>query len=104
MTIITLGDTKQAKKIVEILHAWHPGIDILSRAHNLRAREELLAMDVTEAVPETLEANLRLGEIALWRVGADFDKIAGVIRQARQDGYAVIRHETFRSDKMKKEL
>ena len=93
MTIITLGDTKQAKKIVEILHAWHPGIDILSRAHNLRAREELLAMDVTEAVPETLEASLRLGEIALWRVGADFDKIAGVIRQARQDGYAVIRHE-----------
>jgi K+:H+ antiporter len=104
VTIITLGDTKQAKKIVEILHAWHPGIDILSRAHNLRAREELLAMDVTEAVPETLEASLRLGEIALWRVGADFDKIADVIRQARQDGYAVIRQETFRSDKPKKEL
>ena len=96
--IITLGDTKHAKKIVEILHSWHPGIDILSRAHNLRAREELLAMEVTEAVPETLEASLRLGEIALWRVGADFDRIAGVIRQARQDGYAVIRQETFRSE------
>jgi monovalent cation:proton antiporter-2 (CPA2) family protein len=96
--VITLGDTKKAKKIVETLHAWHPGIDILSRAHNLRAREELLRMDVTEAVPETLEASLRLGEIALWRVGADFDKIAGIIRQARQDGYAVIRNETFRSE------
>ncbi len=96
--VITLGDTKQAKKIVETLHAWHPGIDILSRAHNLRAREELLKMDVTEAVPETLEASLRLGEIALWRVGADFDKIAGVIRQARQDGYAVIRSDTFRAE------
>jgi voltage-gated potassium channel Kch len=95
VVVITLGDTKQAKKIVEILHSWHPGIDILARAHNLRAREELLAMDITEAVPETLEASLRLGEMALWRVGADFDKIAGVIRQARQDGYAVIRQETF---------
>lgn len=102
VVIITLGDTKHAKKIVETLHAWHPGIDILSRAHNLRAREELLAMDVTEAVPETLEASLRLGEIALWRVGADFDKIAGVIRQARLDGYAVIRQETFRAEDKQK--
>lgn len=98
VVVISLGDTKQAKKIVEILHSWHPGIDILSRAHNLRAREELLAMDVTEAVPETLEASLRLGEIALWRAGADFDKISGVLRQARQDGYAIIRHETFRTE------
>jgi len=98
VVVISLGETKQAKKIVEILHSWHPGIDILARAHNLRAREELLAMEVTEAVPETLEASLRLGEMALWRVGADFDKIAGVIRQARLDGYAVIRHETFRAE------
>lgn len=98
VVIITLGETKLAKKIVETLHVWHPGIDILSRAHNLQARDELLALEVTEAVPETLEASLRLGEIALWRVGADFEKISGVIRKARTDGYASIRHETFRTE------
>lgn len=95
LIIVTISQKETTQNIVQVVKRIMPTGDILCRAHNLAAQQELIQMGVSEAIPETLEASLRLGEIALWRAGGDFEETAAVLNKCRQQNYQLLRDNTF---------
>ena len=61
------------------------------RARDLATRDRLVAAGVNEAIPETIQLSMSLGEAVLRRIGAPDEQIQAVIDTMRQDNYANLR-------------
>ena len=86
--VITIDQPATADRIVVALREFFPDLPIFARARDLPHSSRLEAGGATQAVPETLEASLQLGAIAMTSMGASSDEVIGIIEELREDDYA----------------
>jgi voltage-gated potassium channel Kch len=86
--IITIDQPATADSIVAALREFFPDLPIFARAQDLVHGRRLETEGASQAVPETLEASLQLGAIAMTSMGARTDEVMGIIQELRKDDYA----------------
>jgi len=86
--LVTIDQAATADHIVAVLHEFFPDMLIFVRARDLLHGRRLETQGATQAVPETLEASLQLGAIAMTSMGASSDEVIGIIQEFRKDDYA----------------
>ena len=94
LIILTVDHAGTTLRAVSLLRNTYPGIPIIARARDLEASAGLLEAGATQAYPETIEASLRLGAMALQMVGAPGDNVDLLIQGVREKGYALVRDES----------
>ena len=70
------------------LREFFPDLPIFVRAQDLVHSRRLETEGATLAVPETLEASLQLGAIAMTSMGVRSDDVMGIMQELRKDDYA----------------
>lgn len=86
--IITIDDPPTADRIVEALHQISPSLPVFVRARDRPHSRSLEAKGAIRAVPETLEASLQLGAIAMTSMGLSSSDVMGILQELRNDDYA----------------
>ncbi len=69
LVVVTLDDTEAAAKVVRAVYRLRADLPILARAKDSATADLFRQLGATQAVPETLEASIRLGRIALDTLG-----------------------------------
>lgn len=85
--VVTIDQPAAADGIVEAVHEFFPDLPVFVRARDLLHGRRLEAEGATQAVPETLEASLQLGAIAMTSMGVSTDDVAGIIQELRDNDY-----------------
>ncbi len=70
------------------LHQFSPELPIFVRARDMLHGRRLEMAGATQAVPETTEASLQLGAIAMTSMGVSSDDVMGIMQELRNDNYA----------------
>jgi len=86
--IVTIDQPEAADHIVSALHEFCPELPTFARASDLQHGRRLEKAGATQAVPETLEASLQLGAIAMASMGISSDEVQGIVDELRTDDYA----------------
>jgi voltage-gated potassium channel Kch len=86
--VVTIDQPATVDRIVAALREFFPDLPIFVRAQDLVHGRRLETEGATQAVPETLEASLQLGAIAMTSLGASSDEVMGIIQKLRNDDYA----------------
>jgi len=86
--VVTIDQPATANRIVAVLHEFFPDMPVFVRARDLLHGRRLETEGATQAVPETLEASLQLGAIAMTSMGARSDDVMGIIQALRSADYA----------------
>ena len=86
--VVTIDQPATADRIVASLRAFFPELSIFVRARDLVHGRRLEIAGATRAVPETLEASLQLGAIAMTEMGTSADEVLGIVENLRNDDYA----------------
>lgn len=86
--VVTIDQPATADRIVAALHEFFPDLPVFVRARDLRHGRRLETAGATQAIPETLEASLQLGAIAMTSMGVRSDEITGILQELRNDDYA----------------
>ncbi len=86
--VITIGQAAMADRIVVAAHEYFPDLLIFVRARDLPHGRHLEKEGATQTIPETLEASLQLGAIAMSSMGASSDEVMGIKQALRNDDYA----------------
>ena len=86
--IVTL-DTAVVDDVVRAVRSRRPDVMIVARAHDAQHARHLYTLDVTDTVPETIEASLQLAESALVGLGVPMGAVIASIHERRE----TIRHE-----------
>lgn len=94
LAVLTINRGPAALQAVSHLRNIYPQVPIIARARDLDECAQLLEAGVTQAFPETLEASLRLGAIALQMVGAPAGNAEMLLQGVRDKGYELVRNET----------
>lgn len=89
--VVTIDQPAEADRIVAALHEFFPDLPVFARARDLQHSRRLETEGATQAVPETLEASLQLGAIAMTSMGTSSDEVLGIIEDLRDDDYAILR-------------
>jgi len=82
--IVTL-DTAVVDDVVRAVRARRPDIMIVARAHDAAHARHLYTLDVTDTVPETIEASLQLAESALVGLGVPMGAVIASIHERREE-------------------
>ncbi len=85
--VVTIDEPAMADHIVAALHEFFSDLPIFVRAQDLLHGRHLEMEGATQAVPETLEASLQLGAIAMTSMGATSDEVMEIIQDLRKDDY-----------------
>ncbi len=85
--VITIDQPATADRMVAALHEFFPDLPILARARDLLHGRRLETQGATRAVPETLEASLQLGAIAMTSMGVTTDEVMEIKQDLRKDDY-----------------
>ena len=83
---VTMDNPVKAEEIVRIARQENPGIKIIARARDERHAMKLYLAGVTEAVPETIESSLQLGEALLVETGVPMGLAIASVHE-RRDGF-----------------
>ena len=83
--MITLDSSQAVERVVDTIRSVHPHVQLFVRARDLATRDRLVAAGVNEAIPETIQLSMSLGEAVLRRIGAPDEQIQAVIDTMRQD-------------------
>jgi len=94
LVVVTIDHAATAHRAVSHLRDAFPRVPVIVRARDLEACARLLEAGATEALPETIEASLRLGEKALQMVGAPSEAVDLLLQGVRESGYGLVRRET----------
>jgi CPA2 family monovalent cation:H+ antiporter-2 len=86
--IVTL-DTAAVDDVVKAVRARRPDVMIVARAHDAQHARHLYTLQVTDTVPETIEASLQLAESALVELGVPMGLVIASIHERRE----AVRHE-----------
>jgi CPA2 family monovalent cation:H+ antiporter-2 len=86
--IVTL-DTSAVDDVVRAVRGRRPDVLIVARAHDADHARHLYTLNVTDTVPETIEASLQLAESALVGLGVPMGLVIASIHDRREE----IRHE-----------
>lgn len=83
---VTMDNPAKAEEIVKIARQENPAIKIIARARDERHAMKLYLAGVTEAVPETIESSLQLGEALLVETGIPMGLAIASVHE-RRDGF-----------------
>jgi voltage-gated potassium channel Kch len=86
--IVTIDQPAVSDRIVASLRAFFPDLPMFVRARDLVHGRRLESGGATRAVPETLEASLQLGAIAMTGMGASADEAMAIVQTLRDGDYA----------------
>lgn len=87
--VIVTIDTAVVDDVVRAVRSRRPDVMIIARAHDAQHARHLYTLDVTDTVPETIEASLQLAESALVGLGVPMGAVIASIHERRES----IRHE-----------
>ena len=87
--VIVTIDTAVVDDVVRAVRARRPDVMIVARAHDAQHARHLYTLDVTDTVPETIEASLQLAESALVGLGVPMGLVIASIHERRE----MVRHE-----------
>lgn len=82
--VIVTIDTAVVDDVVRAVRARRPDVMIVARAHDARHARHLYTLDVTDTVPETIEASLQLAESALVGLGVPMGLVIASIHERRE--------------------
>lgn len=91
LVVVTINSHEQALRTVSHLNNVYPHVPVIVRARDLEACGHLLQAGATEALPEAIEASLRLGEKALQMLGSPDDNIGLLMKGVRDGDYELVR-------------
>jgi monovalent cation:H+ antiporter-2, CPA2 family len=83
--VVTMDGGTSVDDVVASVHRERPDLPIICRARDANHAGHLYALGVREAVPETFEASLQLGEALLVEVGVPMGKVIATVHQMRAD-------------------
>lgn len=83
---VTMDNPAKAEEIVRMARRENPDIKIIARARDERHAMKLYLAGVTEAVPETIESSLQLGEALLVESGIPMGLAIAAVHE-RRDGF-----------------
>lgn len=82
--IIVTIDTSAVDDVVRAVRARRSDVMIIARAHDAQHARHLYTLDVTDTVPETIEASLQLAESALVGLGVPMGLVIASIHERRE--------------------
>lgn len=91
--IVTIDQTAAVDHIISAVQEVAPDIKIFARARDLVHARKLEVMGAAEAIPESLEASLQLGSIAMTSLGVNPGDALAIVQDIRNDDYASVRRE-----------
>jgi CPA2 family monovalent cation:H+ antiporter-2 len=89
--VITFADTRQALKVLHLVHELAPRLPVIVRAHDDTELDVLKKAGATEVVPEALESSLMLASHALVVMGVPLRRVVHRVQAARDERYASLR-------------
>ena len=85
---VALDNVSTARDTILTVRNIAPRVKIFARARNLADSQELLTLNVTQALPETIESSFMLASGVLSHLGISDSKINGLLDNLRTDNYA----------------
>lgn len=98
---ITMDNPAQVDEILKLARTRRPDLKIIARARDERHAMRLYQAGVTEAVPETIEASLQLGEAVLVETGVPMGLAIAAVHE-RRDGFRKLLGRPNRRDEVAK--
>ena len=89
--VVTLDNAAATEETTALLRAVFPQVPVVVRGRDLASCDRLLALGVSEAIPESVQLSTSVGEALLRRIGAPQAQIEAVLAAVRQDNYAQLR-------------
>jgi CPA2 family monovalent cation:H+ antiporter-2 len=89
--VITFADTRQALKVLHLVHELAPRLPVIVRAHDDTELDVLKKAGATEVVPEALESSLMLASHALVVMGVPLRRVVHRVQAARDERYSSLR-------------
>jgi CPA2 family monovalent cation:H+ antiporter-2 len=83
--VVTMDSPEATEEVVAAALSIRPDLNIVARARDAQQAARLYKLGVTDAVPETIEASLRLSEALLARIGTPMESVVASIRQRRDE-------------------
>lgn len=83
---VTMDNQVRVDEVVRVARALRSDLKIIARARDERHAQRLYAAGVTEAVPETIESSLQLGEALLVETGVPMGLAIASVHE-RRDGF-----------------
>ena len=91
LVVLTIDDGPAAVRAATLIRFHAPQMNIVARARDLKTSDALHQAGVSHALPETLEASLRLAAQSLEALGASTDESDMLLRGVRHTGYQLVR-------------
>ena len=91
LVVLTVDDGTAAVRAATLIRAHAPQMNIVARARDLKTSDALHQAGVRHALPETLEASLRLAAQSLEALGASTDESDMLLRGVRHTDYQLVR-------------
>ncbi|WP_085027809.1 cation:proton antiporter [Ensifer aridi] len=83
--VVTLGNADAVESIVRSARSERPDLTIVARARDAMHATELYELNVTDAVPETIEASLQLSQAVLVDIGIPMGLVIASIHEKRDE-------------------
>ncbi|HEY4545372.1 MAG TPA: cation:proton antiporter [Pedomonas sp.] len=83
--VVTMGHPASVEVLVAIARAERPDLLIVARARDAEQAARLYRAGATDAVPETLEASLQLGETLLVDLGVPMGRVIASVHERRAE-------------------
>lgn len=96
---ITMDNQLRVDEVVRVARALRSDLKIIARARDERHAQKLYAAGVTEAVPETIESSLQLGEALLVETGVPMGLAIASVHE-RRDGFRKLLGRPNRREEM----
>ena len=81
--VVTVDDRARADMVVRVARAENPALLLIVRARDAEHAVQLYALGASDAVPETIEASLQLGEAVLVDLGIPMGPVLVSIHEQR---------------------
>ncbi|MCZ4279146.1 monovalent cation:proton antiporter-2 (CPA2) family protein [Kiloniella laminariae] len=91
LMVVTLDDHHMAEGVVRTMQRLYPEVPVHVRARDWGSADHLTALGASHAIPETVEASLRLGAAALKAAGVGEDERRALFEDLREEDYAKLR-------------
>jgi CPA2 family monovalent cation:H+ antiporter-2 len=83
--IVTMDNPSAVELVVTVARAERPDMPIVARARDAEHAAKLYDLDVTDAVPETIEASLQLSEAVLVSLGIPMGRVIASVHEKRDE-------------------
>ena len=92
LMVVTVDNPHAAEGILRTTRRHYPGVPVHARARDWDAADRFTALGAEHAIPETVEASLRLGAAALQAAGVDEDERQALFDDLRAENFLKTRN------------